>query len=63
MAAATDLGRIGAEVDAAHLAAAGPTAGLIPAAADEVSAAVAALLAGHAQDYQAGGVSAMQTAL
>jgi PE family len=52
-AAATDLAAIGSAVDAAHLAAAAPTTGLIPAAADEVSTGIAALFGAHAQDYQA----------
>ena len=42
-AAATDLAAIGSAVDAAHAAAAAPTTGLIPAAADEVSTGIAAL--------------------
>ena len=52
-AAATDLAAIGSAVDAVHLAAAAPTTGLIPAAADEVSTGIAALFSTHAQDYQA----------
>jgi hypothetical protein len=52
-AAATDLAAIGSAVDAAHAAAAGPTTGLIPAAADEVSTGIAALFSAHAADYQA----------
>jgi hypothetical protein len=52
-AAATDLAAIGSAVDAAHAAAAAPTTGLIPAAADEVSTGIAALFGAHAQDYQA----------
>jgi len=52
-AAATDLAAIGSAVAAAHAAAAAPTTGLIPAAADEVSTGIAALFSIHAQDYQA----------
>lgn len=51
--AATDLASISSAVDAAHLAAASPTTGLIPAAADEVSTGIAALFSQHAVDYQA----------
>lgn len=52
-AAATDLAAIGSAVDAAQLVAAGPTTGVIPAAADEVSTGIAALFSAHAADYQA----------
>jgi hypothetical protein len=52
-AAEADLESIGAELNAAHAAAAGPTTGLLAAGADEVSAAVAALFAGHGQAFQA----------
>ena len=52
-AAATDLAAIGSAVDAAHAAAAAPTTGLIPAAADEVSTGIAALFSSSAADYQA----------
>ncbi len=51
--AATDLGSIGSALNAAHVAAALPTTGLMAAGADEVSAAVAALFAGHGQQFQA----------
>jgi hypothetical protein len=47
------LKNIGAELNAAHAAAAGPTTGLLAAGADEVSAAVAALFAEHGQAFQA----------
>jgi hypothetical protein len=50
-AAATDLAGIGSDLNAAHLAAAAPTVSLIPAAADEVSAAVTHLFSGYAQDF------------
>lgn len=50
---ATDLANIGSTLDAAHLAAATPTAAVAPAAADEVSVSIAHLFSIHAQDYQA----------
>ncbi|ORW03583.1 PecA family PE domain-processing aspartic protease [Mycobacterium lacus] len=56
--AAADLESIGAALNAAHAAAAVPTTGLAAAAADEVSAAVAALFAGFGQEYQALSVQA-----
>jgi hypothetical protein len=52
-AASTDLATIGSTLNAAHMAAATPTVALVPAAADEVSAGIAALFSAHAQDYQA----------
>ncbi len=51
--AAADVQGIGAELDAAHAAAAVPTTGLVAAGADEVSTAVAALFSGHGQAFQA----------
>jgi hypothetical protein len=51
--AAADLATIGSDLSAAHLAAAAPTVSLIPAAADEVSAAVTHLFSQHAAGYQA----------
>ena len=51
--AATDLATIGSTLSAAHLTAAPPTLAVLPAAADEVSTAVAHLFSQHAQDYQA----------
>jgi hypothetical protein len=51
--AAADVESIGSALTAAHLAAALPTTEFAPAAADEVSAAVAALFAGYGRDYQA----------
>ena len=51
--AAADLQSIGAELNAAHAAAAGPTTGLLAAGADEVSVAVAALFSGHSEAFQA----------
>src|SRR5580658_2309112 len=52
-AAAGNLQGIGAVVSAGNAAAAGPTTGVVPAAADEVSALTAAQFAAHAQLYQA----------
>ena len=51
-AAAGNLQDIGAAVSAGNGAAAAPTTGVIPAAADEVSALTAAQFAAHAQMYQ-----------
>ena len=51
--AATNLANIGSNLSAAHTAAAAQTTGVIPAAADEVSASIAQLFSAHAQDYQA----------
>jgi PE family len=51
-AAAGNLHGIGAVVSAGNTAAAGPTTGVVPAAADEVSALTAAQFAAHAQMYQ-----------
>src|SRR5256885_11660995 len=51
--AATNLVSIGSAISEASAAAAGPTTGILAAGADEISAAVAALFAGHAVDYQA----------
>jgi hypothetical protein len=57
-AAAAQLGNIGSTLDAAHKAAAASTTALAPAAADEVSTAVAALFAGFGREYQALGAQA-----
>ena len=51
--AAGDLQNIGAAVAAGNVAAAAPTTGVVPAAADEVSALTAAQFAIHAAQYQA----------
>jgi PE family len=51
--AAGDLAGIGSAMAAANDAAAGPTGGVVPAAADEVSALTAAQFAAHAGSYQA----------
>jgi hypothetical protein len=60
-AAAADLQSIGSAVSAQNAAAAMPTTGVIPAAADEVSALTAAQFAAHAQMFQA--VSAQAQAI
>lgn len=51
--AAADMAGIGMTMSAQNAAAAAPTTGLMPAAADEVSALTAAQFAVHAQMYQA----------
>jgi PE family len=51
-AAATDLAGIGSALSEAHMAAAPPTVGLVPAAADEVSAGVAHLFSRYAADFR-----------
>ncbi|MCV7076682.1 PE family protein [Mycobacterium szulgai] len=53
VAAASELAGIGSTIGAANAAAAAPTTALVAAAGDEISAAVAALFGGHAQQYQA----------
>ena len=60
-AAAGTLTGIGSAVSAQNAAAAAPTTGVVPAAADEVSALTAAQFAAHAQLYQA--VSAQAAAI
>ena len=60
-AAAGKLQGIGATVSAQNAAAAGPITGVVPAAADEVSALTAAQFSAHAQMYQA--VSAQAAAM
>ena len=52
-AAASNFGGIGSVMSAGWAAAAAPTTGVIPAAADPVSALTAAQFAAHAQMYQA----------
>ena len=52
-AAATSLAGIGTTMSAQNPAVAAPTTGVIPAAADEVSALTATQFAVHAQMYQA----------
>ncbi|WP_156688000.1 PE family protein [Mycobacterium sp. Marseille-P9652] len=51
--AATDVASIGSTVNAAHMVAAAPTVSVLPAGADEVSAGIAHLFSGYAQDFQA----------
>jgi hypothetical protein len=51
--ATADLADIGAEVSEANAAAAAVTTGLVPAAQDEVSEAIAALFGGYAKEYHA----------
>ena len=60
-AAASNLEGIGAGVSAQNAAVAAPTTGVVPAAADAVSALTAAQFAAHAQMYQA--VSAQAAAI
>jgi hypothetical protein len=52
-AAADNLQSIGSSMNSGNTAAAEPTTGVAPAAADEVSALTAAQFAVHAQMYQA----------
>jgi hypothetical protein len=59
--AAGTLQGIGSAMNAGSAAAAAPTTGVVPAAADEVSALTAAQFAAHAQLYQA--VSAQAAAI
>lgn len=60
-AAAANLHGISSALSSYSEAAAGPTTGVAPAAADEVSALTAAMFATHAQMYQA--VSAQAAAI
>ncbi len=60
-AAAGSLARIGSAMSAQNAAVATPTTGLVPAAADEVSALAAAAFAAHGQLYQV--VSAQAAAI
>jgi hypothetical protein len=60
-AAAGNLQGIGSSMSAQNAAAAAPTTGVVPAAADEVSALTAAQFAAHAQMYQT--VSAQAAAI
>jgi hypothetical protein len=60
-AAAGTLQGIGSSMSAQNAAAAAPTTGVVPAAADEVSAMTAAQFATHAQMYRA--VSAQAAAI
>ncbi|MGA9361458.1 MAG: PE family protein, partial [Mycobacterium sp.] len=56
--AAMDLAGLGSMLSEAHAVAAVPTTGILAAAEDEVSAAIASLFSGHAQAYQALGAQA-----
>jgi hypothetical protein len=60
-AAAENLQGIGSSLAAQNVAAAAPTTGVLPAAADGVSALTAAQFATHAQMYQA--ISAQAAAI
>jgi tRNA G26 N,N-dimethylase Trm1 len=60
-AAANQLQGVGTAMAAQNAAVAAPTTGVVPAAADEVSALTAAQFANHAQTYQA--VSAQAAAM
>ncbi|MDP7705545.1 MULTISPECIES: PE family protein [unclassified Mycobacterium] len=51
-AAASSIAGIGSEISSANAAASLPTTGVVAAAADQVSAQVAALFSSHAQGYQ-----------
>lgn len=58
-AAVGNLAGIGSAMSAHNAAAAGPTTGVVPAAADEVSALTAAQFTVHAQMYQTVGAQAL----
>ena len=58
-AAASDLASIGSNISAAHMAAAARTVAVIPAGADEVSAAAAHLFSQFGRDYQAAAADAV----
>ncbi|NLP97407.1 PecA family PE domain-processing aspartic protease [Mycobacterium tuberculosis] len=60
MSVASEVAGIGSALNAANAAAAAPTTGVLAAAADEVSAAIASLFGAHGQAYQA--VSAQMSA-
>ncbi|GAB7143497.1 PE-PGRS family protein [Mycobacterium riyadhense] len=61
VAAAADLAGIGSTINAATVAAATPTTGMLAAGADEISATIAAIFGAHGQRYQA--MSAQAAAL
>src|SRR5271170_2109173 len=50
---ATDVGEIRSAITDANASAAGPTTGMVAAAQDEVSEAIAKLFGGYGQQYQA----------
>ena len=56
--ASSDLANIGSALTAAKAAAAAPTTGIVVAAEDEVSAAIAELFSAHGQGFQALGAQA-----
>jgi hypothetical protein len=58
MAAASDLASLGSTISSANAAAATQTTGVLAAAEDEVSAAIAALFSAHGQGFQALGAQA-----
>ena len=53
-----DVGSIGSSLSAAHASAASATTGVVAAAGDEVSAAIATLFSGHGQAFQQASVQA-----
>ncbi len=57
--AATDLASLGSTIRAANSAAAAPTTGILAAAEDEVSAAIAAVFSAHGQYFQGLGAQAV----
>lgn len=57
--AAAALGGIGSAMEAENAAIAAPTTGVVPAAADDVSALTAAQFAAHATMYQSAAAQAM----
>ena len=57
-AAASDLANVGSTISTANAAAASPTTGVIAAAEDEVSAAIAAVFSAEGQGFQALGAQA-----
>jgi PE family len=59
-AASGDLAGVGSVMVAQSAAVAGPTTGVVPAAADVVSALIATQFAAHAQMYQAVGAMAAE---
>jgi hypothetical protein len=60
-AAATDLAALGSMLSAANTAAATATTGVLPAALDEVSSAIAAVFGAHGQTYQSSTRAAVST--
>ena len=60
MAASDDLAGVDSVMAAQNAAVAGPTTGVMPAAADVVSALIATQFAAHAQMYQAVGAMAAE---